>query len=65
MLRHNIIATNTVFVSVLHERIFKSKYPDILNNVFEKVKKIEKNKNIKVYLKSKVCESGFKRLTDK
>ena len=65
MLRHNIIATNTGFVSVLHERIFKSKYPDILNNVFEKVKKIEKNKNIKVYLKSKVCESGFKRLTDK
>ncbi len=64
MLKKNILATNTIYVSTAHKEEYLKKYKIILDDIFLKIKKCEDKKlSIKKILKSKVSNSDFNRLT--
>ena len=64
MLKRKILASNVVFTSVVHDNKkildnYFNNFYDILNTI----SKIDKKRiNIKKYLKTPVCHSGFSRL---
>jgi glutamate-1-semialdehyde 2,1-aminomutase len=64
MLKNNILATNLVFLNVFHTKKIIDKYIIELDKVFKIIKKIEDGDNIKKYLKSKVSDNHFQRLTN-
>ena len=64
MLKHKILATNTIYISIVHRVEFLQKYEKVLDNIFSKIKKCEKKQlSINNILKNKVSTSDFNRLT--
>ena len=64
MLKHKILATNTIYISIVHKIEFLQKYEKILDIIFSKIKKCEKNQlSINDILKNKTSTSDFNRLT--
>ena len=64
MLKHKILATNTIYISIAHKIEFLQKYEKILDIIFSKIKKCEKNQlSINDILKNKTSTSDFNRLT--
>ena len=62
MLKKNYLVSNSVFLSVGHNKRVIKKYINHLNNVFRLIKKCEDGDNIYKYLKYPVCYSPFDRL---
>ena len=58
MLENKILATNTIYVTIFHNRNNIKKYINILDKVFRDISK----KNIKNILKSKVCFKPINRI---
>ncbi len=63
MLKEKYLSTNLVYVSILHNKTKINKYIDKLDKVFKIIKKCENGESIKKYLKTKTCNTSFKRLT--
>ena len=64
MLKKNILATNTIYISIAHKSEYLNEYTKILDKIFLKIKYCEENKlSINKILKSKVSTSDFNRLT--
>ncbi len=61
MLKKKILASNTIYCCISHKEKILEKYFDILNNIFYKISKIERDeKTIQNYLKTEVCLSGIR-----
>jgi hypothetical protein len=61
MLKKKILASNTIYCCISHKEKILEKYFDILNNIFYKISKIERDeKTIQDYLKTEVCLSGIR-----
>ena len=64
MLKNKILATNTIYISIVHKKEYLEKYEKILDKIFFKIKKCENNEiSINNILKNKVSTSDFNRLT--
>jgi glutamate-1-semialdehyde 2,1-aminomutase len=61
MLKKNILATNTIYCCVDHQRFLK-KYFFELEKIFYKISLFEKNKNISLSLENPLQEKNFSRL---
>jgi len=63
MLKKNILATNSIYLSTKHKLSHLSKYFRELDKILKKISEFEK-KNISSvnFLKTKVCETNFQRL---
>jgi len=62
MLKKGFLASNVIYTSIAHnEKILKRYYKE-LDNIFKKIKKIEKSNNLKKYLKIKESTKSFSRL---
>ena len=61
MLKKNILATNSVYCCVEHEK-YLSIYFVELEKIFSRIKNILKLKNISNYLRFPVSQPGFSRL---
>jgi glutamate-1-semialdehyde aminotransferase len=63
MLKRKILASNSIYCSISHTDKVMNKYFDLLNEVFYKISKIEKNElNLEDCLKSPVCLSGLRNI---
>lgn len=62
MLKHKILASNVVYMSVAHDQKIIKNYKDKITKIFAKIKDCENGKSIDKLLKTKVCQSTFKRL---
>ena len=63
MLKKNILATTSIYVSMSHNKRILKKYFDNLNHLFKIIKECESGKDdIYRYLESDVCETDFARL---
>ena len=61
MLKKNILATNTVYLSIYHDDKILKKYFNVLKSIFYKISKIENNhENIK--LETPIIQPGFNRI---
>ena len=63
MLEEGFLATTAFYASIAHKEEYVKRYEKAVGKVFSKISKIMKEKNPEKYLKSKICHSGFKRLT--
>ena len=64
MLENKILATNTIYISIVHKTKYLKKYQIVLDKIFMKLKKCEEKKlSINKILKSKVSTADFNRLT--
>ena len=63
MLKKNILATNSIYVSIKHNEKNLKKYFYILDKIFKKIKNFETN-NIEIsnFLNTKTSQTNFKRL---
>ena len=43
MLKHKILATNTIYISIVHRIEFLQKYEKVLDIIFSKMKNVKKN----------------------
>ncbi len=62
MLKKNILATNSIYVSTSHSKKDLQKYFKILDSTFSTIRKCQKGDDIFRYLNSKISLSDFKRL---
>ena len=62
MLKNKFLATNLVYVSLVHSEEIIMKYIDMLDPIFLNIKECENGKNISKLLEGPICQSGFKRL---
>ena len=63
MLKKNILATNSIYVSISHNKNILKKYFSILNNLFDTIAACESGRDdIYRYLETSVCETDFGRL---
>jgi len=62
MLKHNILATNTVYSSISHTDAIIKKYTNKLEDIFKIIKKCQDGHDINKFIKSKIPYDGFKRL---
>jgi glutamate-1-semialdehyde 2,1-aminomutase len=62
MLKKNILASNTVYMSIAHTTDIMELYFHHLEPIFKRISEFEDKKNVNDYLETKVCSSGFKRL---
>ncbi len=63
MLSSNILASNAIFVCTEHNKKILDIYFNKLDEIFNKIEKFEnKSLNIDKFLKSDICQVGFKRL---
>ena len=53
---------SVLFSLVEHDTKIIDSYLNRMNTIFKKIKQCEENQNVKEYLNSPVCHSGFKRL---
>jgi glutamate-1-semialdehyde 2,1-aminomutase len=61
MLKKNILATNTVYLSIFHDDKILKKYFNVLENIFYNISRIENNiENIK--LETPIIQPGFNRI---
>ena len=64
MLKKKILASNQIYVSIVHNDKLLKKYEIILDKIFYKIKKCEEKKlNISKILETKESTSDFNRLT--
>ena len=64
MLKKKILASNQIYVSIVHNNKLLNKYEIILDKIFYKIKKCEEKKlNINKILETKESTSDFNRLT--
>jgi len=63
MLKQNYLSTGLIYVSILHNKNNIYEYIDKLDNVFKLIKRCEYGEKVSKFLKTKTCNSGFKRLT--
>lgn len=61
MLKKNILATNSVYCCIQHEKYLKIYFKE-LEKIFSRIKKISQGKNIINYLRFPVSQPGFSRL---
>jgi glutamate-1-semialdehyde 2,1-aminomutase len=60
-LKKNFLATNSIYLSVCHNKKIMNRYFEILETIFEKIKKTDSKKiNPKVLLNGPVCISGIR-----
>ena len=62
MLKRKYLASNLVYVSLVHSKEIIEKYIEILDPIFLTIKECENGKNISQLLDGPICQSGFKRL---
>ena len=63
MLKKNILATNSIYISTKHNSNNLKKYFKNLDYIFKKINLFEKNKlNVDVFLNTRISQSNFKRL---
>ena len=63
MLKKNILATNSIYVSMAHNKSILKKYFYNLDKLLKIIAKCEKGKDdIYKYLETDVCETDFARL---
>ena len=63
MLKKNILATNTIYVSISHNKSNLKRYFEHLDKIFNIISKCENNKDdIFRYFDSEISRSDFKRL---
>ena len=63
MLDSNILASNSIFVCIEHNKKILDLYYNKLDEIFNKINKFEnKTLNIDEFLKTDICQIGFKRL---
>tara|TARA_B100001123_G_C15244533_1_gene1000378 strand:+ start:135 stop:1442 length:1308 start_codon:yes stop_codon:yes gene_type:complete len=62
MLKRKYLASNLVYVSLVHSKEIIEKYIEILDPIFLTIKECENGKNIFQLLDGPICQSGFKRL---
>ena len=62
MLKKNILATSSIYISCAHDEKILKKYFDILKKIFLIIKKCEKGHNINNYLDVPTAKKFFKRL---
>ena len=61
MLKKNILASNMIYCALPHKEKILKKYFDILESIFYKISKVEKDqKNVSDYLHSEVAKSGMR-----
>ena len=64
MLKKNILATNQIYISIVHNTKLIKKYENVLDSVFSIIKKCEEKKlNINKLLETKESTTDFNRLT--
>ncbi len=64
MLKYGYLASNLVYLSILHKKKIIDKYIFYLDKVFKKIKLHQKSKKKYAILKGAISHSTFKRLTD-
>ena len=62
MLKANIIAGTSIYLSVSHNKKIIKKYLNSLNKIFSTIKECEDGKNIYKLLKTPLCQSALKRI---
>ena len=62
MLKENILASNTIYVSTEHNNSLIDKYFQVLEVIFEKIKMCEDGMDIKKLLNTKISNTTFKRM---
>ena len=62
MLKKGYLASNAVYVSLVHTPEVIEKYFYELDNIFKKIKNCEEGKDILKMLEGPICHSGFSRL---
>ncbi len=63
MLKKNILASNTIYISTQHNSKNLKKYFKNLDNIFKKIYLFEKNRlDINLFLNTKISQMNFKRL---
>jgi glutamate-1-semialdehyde aminotransferase len=61
MLKKNFLASNAIYCSISHSKNLLDRYFDILNELFSKISKFEKNdENIQKILETSVCLGGLR-----
>ena len=66
MLKHKILASNSIYVCINHNKAILEKYYSILDVIFKKIKNcINEKENIKSLLKGPVCIAGIRNETNK
>ena len=61
MLRENILAGTSIYLSISHNKKILKKYLYTLNKIFKVIKECENGKNIYKLLKTSLCQLGIKR----
>lgn len=61
-LKENILATNSIYLSVAHSKEILDLYLFKIEKIFETIKECEMGRDITSLLDGPVCHSGFKRL---
>ena len=62
MLKNKILATNTIYVSISHNKKNLKKYFNLLNKIFVIIAKCEKGDDIYKYFNNEISRADFKRL---
>ena len=62
MLKKNILATNTIYVSIAHDKKYIEKYFKNLQKIFLEIKEFENGKNVDLYLETSVAQNSFERM---
>ena len=62
MLKKNILATDTFYVSIDHKKSILNKYYDNLEKIFEKIHECENGRKVSDFLKTKESIMGLPRL---
>jgi glutamate-1-semialdehyde 2,1-aminomutase len=62
MLKRGYLASNLIYVSIVHTPEVVEKYFDVLDSIFKKIKECEEGVNILDMLEGPICHSGFSRL---
>ena len=62
MLINNILATNSIYVSLAHKDDYIKKYFLILDRVFKEIKNFENDKDINSYIKTIPAQTTFGRM---
>lgn len=62
MLKKGYLASNSVYVCMVHKNNIVNNYFEALEPIFKTIKECDEGKDINVLLDGPVCHSGFKRL---